>query len=128
MDLPDWRDLARKSAEELDRLDIIVKHLACAAGLPESERIDPDRCIGKLDELVPWAREYTDRAYASGGPFNYPQVLKTLPGRRLRRESWAAGLRAWHRLQPGFQADFNPSERPPRVVGNCKPADHVLPR
>jgi len=56
-----WRanvaDLALMSEEELAKRDIARLNLFCAAGLPGTEKVDPDACIAKLDE---WTK-YIDR-------------------------------------------------------------------
>ncbi len=54
-----WRQLARQSNDELASLDIAEVHLACAADLPDSERIDCEGCIRKIDELSCWVERYT---------------------------------------------------------------------
>jgi hypothetical protein len=62
----DFRRLALETNEQLARRDIIDTHLACAVGLPGSEKIDRDRCVKKLNGLVPRIREYTARILARG--------------------------------------------------------------
>jgi hypothetical protein len=59
--LLDWKKLVWYSEAELAGLDIAAVNLACAAGLPSSERIDYDLCLSRLDY---WARavgQYTQR-------------------------------------------------------------------
>jgi hypothetical protein len=68
----DWRRLVHEPAEELGRLDLAEVHLACAAGLPGSERIDHDRCIRTLDSLAGWVKRYTDHCL--------PRRLEMEPG------------------------------------------------
>jgi len=51
------QQLVRLSNAELDRIDIAVKNLACAMGLPGAENIDPDahlRTIAEWKERVAW--------------------------------------------------------------------------
>ena len=60
--LPDWRWLSRLSNEELSRYDIAVVNLACAVGLPGTERMDPDLCLARLDYFADRVRHYTELA------------------------------------------------------------------
>ena len=64
----DFRQLAFLSNEELSRYDIVATHLACAAGMPGSEKIDLGRCIKAIEKLVPWVRKYTDHVLANPDP------------------------------------------------------------
>lgn len=59
--LLDWRRLVRLPEEELGRYDIAAVNLACAAGLPGADQIDPDYCLYKLDEWAVCAKDYTAR-------------------------------------------------------------------
>jgi hypothetical protein len=51
--LPDWRELVHLPELELTKLDIAAVNLACAAGLPGSDRINAAGCLRCLDD---WAR------------------------------------------------------------------------
>src|SRR5262245_61114947 len=59
---PHWRELLLLSSEELAGLDIAVMNLACAVGLPGSERIDATRCLKCLDDWAVGVREVTQQA------------------------------------------------------------------
>ena len=61
----DWRQLVWFSDEQLARCDVAAVHLACASGLPGSEKIDVDRCISTLDTLAPWVARYTESCLAN---------------------------------------------------------------
>jgi hypothetical protein len=64
----DFRQLALLSNQELGRYDIVATHLACAAGMPGSDKIDLGRCIKAIEKLVPWVRQYTDHVLANPDP------------------------------------------------------------
>src|SRR5947209_1411942 len=59
----DWLRLIPCSNEELGELDVAEINLACAAGLPGSERMDAGRCLHVLDTWTHCVRRYTDLAY-----------------------------------------------------------------
>lgn len=58
----DWQQLVHLSDRELARIDIALTNLACAAGLPGSDRIDVGLCLRTLDAWAGQARQFTDRA------------------------------------------------------------------
>lgn len=60
----EFRRLALLCNEELGRYDIVETHLACAAGMPGSEKIDQARCIAEIDKLTEWVRRYTEHCLA----------------------------------------------------------------
>ena len=53
----DWKSLTSMSDEELTTCDVAATNLACAAGLPDADRIDVEACIHRLDYMA----QYTDR-------------------------------------------------------------------
>jgi hypothetical protein len=57
-------ELLRFSDEQLADCDLALTHLACAAGLPGSEKIDAERCARKLDELTGATTRYTEDCLA----------------------------------------------------------------
>jgi hypothetical protein len=57
----DWQQLVRCSDAELSRLDIAQVNLACADGLPGSEKIDEQRCLQTLDRWAEEVKAYTSR-------------------------------------------------------------------
>src|SRR5690349_13026401 len=59
----DWHELLPKSNDELAKYDVAAVNLACAAGLPGSERIDFDGCLRTLDAWAGVVRRWTDAAY-----------------------------------------------------------------
>jgi hypothetical protein len=56
-----WRRLVWLSEQELAGYDIAVVNLACAAGLPGSERIDVPLCLRTLDTWAEQTRRFTER-------------------------------------------------------------------
>jgi hypothetical protein len=58
--LPDWRELAPLSDEELGHYDIAAVNLACAAGLPGAEAIDVEDCLRWLDAATDLVRRWTE--------------------------------------------------------------------
>jgi hypothetical protein len=62
----DFRRLAHESDDELDRRDIIDKHLACADGLPGSDNIDLPRCHNIVTEWAEGVKPYTNLLLAKG--------------------------------------------------------------
>jgi hypothetical protein len=52
---------------EAARLDVAAVDLACAAGLPGSERLDAAACLAKIDEWAAWVRRYTEGASIASG-------------------------------------------------------------
>lgn len=59
--IPNWQELAQFTEAQLATIDIALVNLACAIGLPGSERIDVDLCLDKLDEWATRVRGYTER-------------------------------------------------------------------
>ncbi|MCI0455604.1 MAG: hypothetical protein L0Z62_01325 [Gemmataceae bacterium] len=55
-----WQQLVHQSDDELSRLDIAEVNLACAAGLPDAEGIDPELCQFRLDYWARQVRQETD--------------------------------------------------------------------
>jgi hypothetical protein len=62
MALPDWSDLARLSGAELATHDLAVVNLACAAGLPGTVTLDPDRCLATVASWAAHVARETERA------------------------------------------------------------------
>ncbi len=56
-----WQDFARLGEEELGRQDIVEVHLACAMGLPGSEKIDVGLCRFKLDYWTRRVEAHTNK-------------------------------------------------------------------
>jgi hypothetical protein len=54
-----WLELARLSDDELAARDIAETNLACAAGLPGAEGVDPAFCLDKLDRWAKHIRQFT---------------------------------------------------------------------
>jgi hypothetical protein len=69
-----WQRLVWLSEQELAALDIAQVNLACAAGLPWSERIDVPRCLRTLDAWAEQTRRFTERAMPlfHSGKCDYP--------------------------------------------------------
>jgi hypothetical protein len=59
----DWRQLVYESDEQLARRDVAEVELACAAGLPDAEKIDISLCRRKLDKAAELVRRYTALAF-----------------------------------------------------------------
>jgi hypothetical protein len=55
----DWKALAQLSDAELATQDIAAMNLACAAGLPGSDKIDPDLCSQRLDYYARYTAQFT---------------------------------------------------------------------
>jgi hypothetical protein len=55
-----WRQLVGLLDAELDRLDIALVNLACAADLSGAELIDHERCVRTLDWWAECVRQYTE--------------------------------------------------------------------
>ncbi len=70
----DWCHLVRLSDQELARVDIALTNLACAAGLPGSERIDIGLCLRTLDTWAEQTRQFTERVMPMfhSGRCDYP--------------------------------------------------------
>jgi hypothetical protein len=58
----DWKQLTHLSDAELAKLDIAEVNLACAAGLPESNKIDVDHCLRTLNLWAAQVHGYTRKA------------------------------------------------------------------
>jgi hypothetical protein len=56
----DWRSLALLSEAELAALDVAEGNLACAAGLPDGDRFDPEAVLTRLDKWAAHALRYTE--------------------------------------------------------------------
>lgn len=56
-----WQQLVRCTDSELARIDLASLNLACAVGLPGSDRIDHERCIRKLDDWSRRCRAFTNQ-------------------------------------------------------------------
>src|ERR1041384_1740124 len=56
-----WLDLVKMADEELAPLDVAEVNLACAEGLPGSEQIYHEGCIGQLDYFARMVKQETDR-------------------------------------------------------------------
>ena len=61
MVLPDWRELVHLSDAQLGAMDVALVHLACAVGLPGSEKIDVDFCLHQLDDWTRRVKQETER-------------------------------------------------------------------
>jgi tetratricopeptide (TPR) repeat protein len=55
------QELLAKSPRELEGTDVASMNLACAEGLPGSEKLDIPRCLAKLDEWARKVKSETDR-------------------------------------------------------------------
>jgi hypothetical protein len=58
----DWRRLALEADEHLDRRDLGLMNLGCAAGLPVSERINHRFCVRWLERVTEYVRQFTAAA------------------------------------------------------------------
>ena len=56
-----WKEFALMSEEELASRDVAQVNLACAAGLPDADRIDVPRCLERLDFYARRVRQDTER-------------------------------------------------------------------
>lgn len=56
---PSWRDLTRRTDDNLGECDIAAVNLACAEGLPGADAIDVVGCLQRLDEWSDAVRSYT---------------------------------------------------------------------
>lgn len=61
--LPNWSELLDLPDAELGRIDLARKNLACAAGLPGAEGMDPDHCLRQIDAMTRLVGETTDHYY-----------------------------------------------------------------
>src|SRR5690242_17869158 len=59
----DWTQLVQKTDEELQRLDLIEVNLACAVGLPGTEKIDVQFCKQRVDYFAKRVRQLTEAGY-----------------------------------------------------------------
>jgi hypothetical protein len=59
--LPSWQQLVRLCDAELGCFDLAVINLACAAGLPSTERLDRVACLRTLDAWTEAVRQGTER-------------------------------------------------------------------
>ena len=55
-----WREYLAMPEEQLADVDIAAVNLACAAGLPGSERIDVPACLAWLARATDAVRRWTD--------------------------------------------------------------------
>ncbi len=76
----DWLDLSRLPEAELERRDVADSNLRCAAGLPESEKIDHAFCLRRLDDCATIVKRSTDAAY--------PQYFLPDPGHYQHSEAF----------------------------------------
>jgi hypothetical protein len=56
----DVRNLAWLTEEQIKSQDIAELHLACAAGIPGSEKIDREECLDRLNQAACKALVYTE--------------------------------------------------------------------
>lgn len=56
----DWKQLVFESDEQLATHDIAEVHLACAAGLPDAEKIDVGQCSDRLDYYARRVQRFTE--------------------------------------------------------------------
>ena len=56
-----WKQLVRRPDHELAKLDVADLNLACAEGLPGTERLDWRLCRTKLDDWAERCRDFTTR-------------------------------------------------------------------
>ncbi|HET6575036.1 MAG TPA: hypothetical protein VFG68_15625 [Fimbriiglobus sp.] len=71
----DWQTLVRMLDADLARLDIALMNLACAQGLPGSNRIDWSLCLGTLDDWAVRCSRFTERVMPAfrRGQCDYPE-------------------------------------------------------
>jgi hypothetical protein len=55
-----WQQLVRMNGQQLASYDVALVNLACAAGLPGSERIDVEGCVRRLDLAARVVAQYTE--------------------------------------------------------------------
>jgi hypothetical protein len=70
----DWRYLVRLSGRDLEKVDIALVNLVCAAGLPGTAQIDIGHCLRTLDGWARQTRGFTQRVMPlfRGGRCDYP--------------------------------------------------------
>jgi Transglutaminase-like superfamily len=56
-----WQQLVHLPEEELARQDLVAVHLACAEGLPGSEKLDIPRCLRAVDSWAERVRRETNK-------------------------------------------------------------------
>lgn len=100
--VPDWRFLVRLTDAELAATDVAVINLACAVGLPGSERIDAARCLTCLDDWALGVRELTERALQS----EFPRVADEYGG----SEPLFRMVKLVHLLQRRCGVRYNPAK------------------
>ena len=71
--------LREPSEEDSARFDLAEVDLACAVGLPGSERLDIPACLGWIDEAAAWAGRYTtgtfDRFVRDPGEYKHSEGI-----------------------------------------------------
>lgn len=60
----DWRQLVTLPDSSLASLDIAEVNLACAAGLPGTEKIELFECLRRIDDMAHYVSQYTKRVLA----------------------------------------------------------------
>ena len=55
-----WGELVRRSNEQLAPLDLVEVNLACAEGLPGSEKIDRALCVRTCDHMAACVGQFTE--------------------------------------------------------------------
>jgi hypothetical protein len=73
----DWRSLALLPEQHLASLDMAEVNLACAVGLPDADRFDPQTVLARLDKWADHARRYTEHClpqfHAGPSQFNHSE-------------------------------------------------------
>ena len=100
--LPDWRDLCSLPDDELAKFDIAVVNLACAVGLPGSERMDAARCLRCLDDWAIGVRQLTENALQTDFPRLAEKYSHSEPLFRM--------VRLVHLLQDHCKVLYNPAQ------------------
>jgi hypothetical protein len=100
----DWTKLVRSSEAELRHYPIEAVHLACAVGLPGSERIDHERCDRRIAEMARSVETYTNARLP---------IFQRQPERFLNSEAYFRALCLITVLQRDMGVVYNPAKIDP---------------
>jgi hypothetical protein len=58
-----WLDYVRMTREQRRSADVAAMHLACAVGLPDSDWLQPEVCLRRLDEDAAFVKDFTEHHF-----------------------------------------------------------------
>ncbi len=101
-----WKDLLQLPNEELAQIDVALCNLVCAAGLPDSGKIDVGLCLRTLDDWAKKVRWGTQRQW---------HLFEKNPGRYFHSRNYFRILAMITILQRDLGVRYNPAKIPEDV-------------